>query len=250
MVGVSKKRKLTPEIVEEEDDYVPSADDGDESVVDSGDEDEGDEEEEEEDEEDEEAEYIPPKTKVSKATKVKPAAAAVAARPAAAARKPPRVVKKAPKKQEEEEEEMEEEEVEEGKKPTAKKKTSVPPKKKPKAVVGVGEKLVPAKKSASADYEVQPNKSGKVVDMSVVGPRYSTDQVRLDERHWMQIQTTFMRSKGVTFDQVFIGRNPREGEVSKDGTPPKPWTMNVPVRCLEPMLRGCLVLMGLTSYQM
>jgi hypothetical protein len=245
MVGVSKKRKLTPELVEEDDD-VPSSHDGDESVFDSGDEDEGDEEEEEE-EEDEEVDYVPPKTKVSKA-KVKPTpTAVVAARPTAAARK--KVMKKVPKKQEEEEEEeMEEEEAEGGKKPPAKKKTSAPLKKKPKAAAV--EKPVLVKKGAANDFEIQPNKSGKVVDMSVVGPRYSTDQVRLDERHWMQIQTTFMRSKGVTFDQVYIGRNPREGEVSKDGTPPKPWTMNIPVRCLEPMLRGCLVLMGLTSYQL
>lgn len=68
------------------------------------------------------------------------------------------------------------------------------------------------------------------------------DKLLLDGRYWIQIQNTQLR--GGRYDQVVIGRDPTPGDLAKDGTPQKPFTMGIPLKSLDALLRACAHLTG------
>ena len=214
----------------EEDEYVPSVTDDDdaESSVDfSG------YEEEEEEEDVEEAAYCPTPSPP------KPSAKAVKKSTPAPASAGPIVKKSAPPSRKRvklaitpamiEDEKEEDEEVGATISTAALKKV-------------VTKKAVPSliiKKTSSSDYEIHPmDKNCKVTDMSICSPRYPKTKILLDDRYWIRIGLTSYKAKGITYEQILIGRDPARGEVTKDGNAPKPFQMSIPIRCLEPLRRG------------
>lgn len=235
MVGVKRSKKIV------EDDYVPSSDDDDEDYVVSGEEEEG---EQEEDGEETQNFSTPPPTP-TKTSKVKP---------------PTRVATPARKRKVREEEEEDEEDVRVAAPriitPARKKVAKVRDEdeeevaeedgKKNKPAVKKVDKLLIKRKPQNSDFEIQVDPTSKITDLSICGPKFPRNKLLLDERHWVQISSVSYKSKGVSFDQVFIGRNPHKGDKGKDGNPPKPFHMALPIRCLEPLWRACNVLTSRT----
>lgn len=214
MMGRVKKNTSTPTFIEDE--FVPPSDEEQSEFEENS-------EEEEEDEEescvggyepDESSKPSPPPPKTSVKMKIKYPTSS-----RAAAQFPPN--KKA-------------------KNETELKKKSACVKEKTAATTSITEqgppkmdKLKLKRKANSNDFEIQLEKNNKVTDMSVNTPKYPRDKILLDERHWMRISTVNYKSKGIMFDQVFIGRDPPKGDTSQ-----KPFQMGLPIRCLESLQRG------------
>ena len=224
MKGI-KRTKQPP--IAQEDEYVPSGTDDDDagSSLDFS----GYEEEEEADVE--EADYRPaPPTPKPPAKTLKKSTPAHAPAPTAPVKRPAPPPRKRAKPaitpaMIEEEEEDEEEAI-----------SNVVVKKV------VAKKAVPGmiiKKTTNSDYEIHPmDKNCKVTDMSICSPRYPKTKILLDDRYWIRIGLTSYKAKGITYEQILIGRDPAQGEVTKDGNAPKPFQMSIPIRCLEPLRRG------------
>ena len=235
MPGTKRTKKTIPT----QDDDVPSSSDDD--VEESSCEYSGDEEEETEEDDTESSNLTtpppppPPSKKVKLPRPTVTAATTPSSRPTPPARKKNKVVI--------EEEEMEEEETAPLPNYTIRKEVKRGRKK-------VADKTVPPitisikKKSSNNDYEVQMDTNSKVTDMSVSAPKFSKNKMLLDERHWVRIGSVSYKSKGVLYDQLFIGRDPAKGEVTKDGSAPKPFQMGIPIRCLEPLRKSCEFLCG------
>lgn len=240
MVGIKRTKKAAAIVSDE---YVPSSDNESES---SGNEGSEEEEENSEEEDDEEAAHrpTPPPSAATKKVKTSAAAAdAVAARPKATPRK------RSSKVLEEGDEDDEEEEGAGGD------EGWVVAKKSRKATKGEGvgkkskkkEKTVPSvtlAKKSKTDYEVQLDPTSKITDMSLSTPKYPNNKIILDERYWVRIGSVSYKGKGITFEQLFIGRDPAKGDVNKDGSLPKPFQMGLPLRCLEPLRRAVNFLTG------
>ena len=239
MVGIKRTKKAAAIVSDE---YVPSSDNESES---SGNEGSEEEEENSEEEDDEEAAHrpTPPPSAATKKVKTSAAAAdAVAARPKATPRK------RSSKVLEEGDEDDEEEEG-------AGDEGWVVAKKYRKATKGEGvgrkrkktEKTVPSvtlAKKSKTDYEVQLDPTSKITDMSLSTPKYPNNKIILDERYWVRVGSVSYKGKGITFEQLFIGRDPAKGDVNKDGSLPKPFQMGLPLRCLEPLRRAVNFLTG------
>ena len=226
MKGI-KRTKQPP--IAQEDEYVPSGTDDDDagSSLDFS----GYEEEEEADVE--EADYRPapptPKPPAKTLKKSTPAHAPAPTAPVKRPAPPPRKRAKpaiTPAMIEEEEEEEEEEAI-----------SNVVVAKKVVAKKAVPSMII--KKTTNSDYEIHPmDKNCKVTDMSICSPRYPKTKILLDDRYWIRIGLTSYKAKGITYEQILIGRDPAQGEVTKDGNAPKPFQMSIPIRCLEPLRRG------------
>lgn len=210
---MAKKKELSKKDSDLEDDYVPSASDGD----DSGSEEVSGTEEEEEEDEDEEDSYggesPPPQTPSS--SKVKPTI------------------------------DLQGGGGEVSKKVARKKQTVRKTKKKEKKTPV--EKVTLKRKAPGSDFEVVETKEGIDQDMSVTSTKYPRNKLKLDDRHFMRVGSVAIKSKGITFEQLFIGRDPVPGEVTKDGKPPRPFQLSLPLKCLKPLFRGAAFILGKTD---
>lgn len=251
MVGI-KRTKKSPPTVEVEDEYVPSATDDDDEESSGG---SGEEEEEEDEENGEETEDLPvPPPKRSSAKKVKTYATATSA-PATSAPPPSRKRAKAASDSEGDDEEYEPETQrrwsvkKDEPAPTKKTKQEESGSSRKKTKKTKGGKSIPSltlKKTpaSNTDYEVQLDNNSKVTDLSLSAPKYPKNKLLLDERYWTRIGSVNYKGKGISFEQLFIGRDPAKGDVNKDGSIPKSFQMGLPIRTLEPLRRAINFLTG------
>lgn len=70
------------------------------------------------------------------------------------------------------------------------------------------------------------------------------DKLLLVDRYWIQIRNVKLAGSRGYFDQVVIGRDPLPGELAKDGTLQKPFTMGIPLKSLDALLSACAYLTG------
>lgn len=221
---MARGRKIVPE-----DDFIPSSDDdqSESEAMSEGEEEEEYEEEQENTDDESNDPPPPPSTKTSQ--KMKRAASSI--QPAPATPIPSKRVKRSDNGGDEKKSAIANTSatnVGKGSKKTLEKKEIEAP-------APAMDKIKFKRKGSSNDFEIQMDKNTKVTDMSISGPKFPRDKILLDDRYWARIATVNYKSKGVTFEQFFIGRDPAKGDVGKDGGVPKPFQMGMPIRCLEPL---------------
>lgn len=84
------------------------------------------------------------------------------------------------------------------------------------------------------DFQVKLDKFAKVRDMSGSDKQYHRDKFLLDEKHYAQICSVEIKSRGVVFDQFVIGRESPNSDPLK-----KPFKMCLPMKVI-PALRNAL----------
>ena len=93
----------------------------------------------------------------------------------------------------------------------------------------------------SSDYEVKLSSKVRVHDMSVVAKKYPRSKYLLDDRHWARVGPVSMKSKGITYDQLFIGRDAHKTTEGNEG---KTFKMGLPLRCLQPLMNSLKLMMA------
>ena len=120
------------------------------------------------------------------------------------------------------------------KKPTAcKRKAGGSPKDKERRL---NKLTLQKEEGGSSDYEIKDEGKVHVRDESTVARKFPKTKIILDERHFVQIRTVSLKSKGITYVQLFIGREASKPEPGKKQG--KTFQMGLPLRCIQPLLRA------------
>ena len=96
-------------------------------------------------------------------------------------------------------------------------------------------------------FETNPTTKEPVLDMSLregLGMGFPKIRIALNNRYWMQIQSTVSRQYRKHYNQLVITRDPLEGEKDKDGNPSKPFGIAMPEKLAEPLFKATGFILG------
>lgn len=97
-------------------------------------------------------------------------------------------------------------------------------------------------------YEIQQEKTN-IIDMSGKLTKYPRDKIMLDERNYIQVMTVTIKNRGTAYDQLILGRNPVTTFVTgKDGVKtPKvspPYERSYPLKVIHSLYNATRYLTG------